>query len=440
MKYFELISKINTKEKSPVEETKESKEESEKKLLDKIGMIALIYADRKFQEIKVTNPNYKFSEALKFFSPLKFIILKPIYNLADFDLKKYQPAIDLFMESFYSEVDLRRDEVNFNLDLIFNLVDKRRNDIKKYLQIENLKNNEEDEDKKITKIINFGLRKPADALESEDIFDSLEKLGFSENNEFIEVHFENFYRSGQEKLGLDLIKNDFSEIAENILDEKPQTAAIIGNSWLLDSPMASYLGFKNIEEELRAKESDEERLEEEPTETVKPIEEENDFPTWFQFVDKNDEINQRRFDKFLESGKLPFKSVKAYIPVEDFLRRYLPASRRGKITLKKASPEKLKLQLEKQKENKIIREKWTELIKGQGSYEDYIMSPGFSYLLTYLNLEDGHKFLDFFKNMYDKKIDVADFDEYKDENMKIIFKKIREKNDDELYDRVELII
>jgi len=392
--------------------------EKEDRLMEKIGQISLVYTEKKFQEIKNKIPDYKFSDALQSFSPVKNIILAPAFDLRNFNFKEYQEKIDLFLNDFYDEVDLIFENEGFNLDKISDLISLKKSGIKEYLKVEDFKIRQPEKSEEDTKVIKFNLLDNINEA-AEKKYKILEQLGFSENDKFIEVHFENFFSTGEKNLGPELIKKDLTKIAEYIIDKEPQTAAIIGHSWLLDSPVARLLDFKKIEDD-----------------NVQ----ENDFSTWFQFIDRTGQIDNKRFNEFLKTEKLPFKGVKAYILTEEFLRKYLPENRKGKITLKIIDRDKESSRVEKRQEIQILKETWEELQKNNRPIEEFTSNKNFEEILGFVDPNDQKKYLDFFREMYAKKIPFKDFKDNTTEDIMTILKKIDKVMENSLYKDKEVII
>lgn len=162
---------------------------------------------------------------------------------------------------------------------------------------------------------------------------SMEMAGFSKDDDFLRIHFSGAYQLEDIKIGLEEVKKEFSNLAEIIIDRYPQTRAIVGVSWLLDTPIARQFGFKVIDEK---KES------------------QNTTPAWMQLVDKNGQIDKEKFNQALETGHLPYKNSFGYISTEEFLQRYLPDNRRGEITLKVIDADKLK-EIKKEPEGENIK-------------------------------------------------------------------------------------
>jgi len=410
---FESLKNIST----PIET--ENNKEKQEILFEKIEQISLVYADKNFQEIKKDNGSYKFSEAIKDFSPIENIILRPVFHLDEFNFKKYQEKIDLFLKDFYNEVDAIYDESGFDLDKILNLVNLKRDSIKKYLGVEDFKEFERNTKEGNTKVLNFNKITNIE-MDAEKKYKDLDKIGFSKSNHFVEVHMEDFYNTGEKNLGSELIKNDLGVVAEHIIDKEPEAVAVIGKSWLLNTPLANRLGFKKIEDD----------------ETKQ-----NDFSTWLQFIDKNGQIDQKRFNEFSKTGEIPYKSTKAYIPTEEFLTRYLPENRRGKIILKEVNVDRKDFWLKLQNESQSIKSEWDNLLKNSDDFDNFVKkNESLNEVLNFVTPEDKEEYIKFLKTMYNSNIIWSEFYEHKGENIEKIDKKINKAMQDDLYKDKEVFI
>lgn len=406
----------------------EDSEEKEVLLSEKINQISLIYADKKFKELKKEISDYKFSDAIRCFTPIERYITKVLDRLEDFDFGDYQDKINIFFEDFFREVNEIYEMEGLNMEAILNLVKLKRESIKQYLSVEGLKTKENKERTLGTKLLNSNEITGVES-DGDDRVAMLLKIGFSNLDRFIEIHVEDFYKTGQENLGTDLIKEDLAKVAVAIVDMTPETAAVIGRSWLLDTPLAERLGFIKIGDN---------------TSSAK----ENDLSVWLQFVDKEGQVNQKRFSKFCESGKLPFRSVSAYIPVEDFLRRYLPENYRGKkITLKKINKQKeshvVKIMERPRvlKLDEVLKSDWKSLITGVIDFESFINNENTKQIFSIYGEENEKLIFDFFIEMYEKKVSWENFPQYQSfldlkEVLKILEGKIKES----IYESREVII
>jgi hypothetical protein len=146
--------------------------------------------------------------------------------------------------------------------------------------------------------------------------DAYEKYGIENADTILEIHFEEAYRQGSE-INASKLKDSLELLAAAIVKQYPQTKHIIGRSWLLDHKIAERMGFKIIER----------------TDSL------DHGSTWWQFMDKNGQISKDRMERFAKTGELPFKVALGIIPVEEFLKKYLPDEMRGRVMLQEVKEE-----------------------------------------------------------------------------------------------------
>lgn len=397
----------------------ENKSEKQEILFEKIEQISLVYADKNFQELKKDNSDYEFSDAIKDFSPIENIILRPVFQLDEFNFKKYQEKIDLFLTDFYDEVNAIYKEGGFDLGKILNLAKLKKDSIKKYLGVEDFKKFERNTKDGGTKVLSFNKMNNIEN-DAEKKYKDLEKIGFSKFDHFVEVHMEDFYNTGEKNLGSELIINDLGVVAEHIIDKEPEVAAVIGKSWLLSTPIANRLGFRKIEDD---------------------VSKQNDFSTWLQFIDKNGQIDQKRFGEFLKTGEILYKSTKAYIPTEEFLKRYLPENRRGKVILKEVNKDRQKFWSKPENDSQFIKSEWDNLLKNGGDFNHFVKDNELlNEVLNFVTPGDKEEYILFLKTMYNSNINWAEFYEHKGKNIEKIDKKINKAMKDDLYIDKEVFI
>lgn len=410
---FESLKNIST----PIET--ENKIEKQEILFEKIEQISLVYADKNFQEIKKDNNGYNFSDAIKDFSPIENIILRPVFQLDEFNFKKYREKIDLFLKNFYDELDAIYEEGGFDFDKILNLVKLKKESVKKYLGVEDFKKFERNTKDSDTKVLNFNKINNIEK-DAEKKYKDLDKIGFSKSDHFVEVHMEDFYNTGEKNLGSELIINDLGVVAEHIIDKEPEVAAVIGKSWLLSTPLAKRLGFKLIEAD---------------------VSKQNDFSTWLQFIDKNGQIDQKRFGEFLKTGEIPYKSTKAYIPTGEFLKKYLPENRRGKVILKEINKDRKEFWSKLENDAQSIKSEWINLLENGGDFYNFIKNnESLNEVLNFVTPADKEEYIRFLKVMYDSNINWTEFYKHKGENIEEIDKRINKAMKDDLYKDKEIFI
>ena len=413
---FEKIKDIA----KPIESN--NKEKREEALHEKIKNISLIYAHKKFLEVDQElrdNGSYKLSDALDEFSLIRRIIFVPLYETDNFGMDSYQENMNSFYEDVKEEIDKIYAEHGFDLEKISNLITSKRKKIIKDYHLIKSKFFELGKGEEGLKILQTNKVNDVE-LDVEGKYRDIDKVGFSKLNSFIEIHMEKFYLSGEKNLSIDLIKKDLGVIAERIIDKEPEVAAIIGGSWLLDTPIAKFLGFQRIDNK------------------KSPV---NDFSTWMQFIDKNGQIDQKRFNQLLESGEPPYKSVRAYIKTEDFLRKYLPEDRRGKVVLKEIVPERRNFLLERSIHLKILAKTWDQSCLDDIPFSDLIEgNKGLDYSLSFLSETERKKYLDFLEKMHRNKISWSSIPNLRSEALEVIYEKMKEKIKEDVYQDKELFI
>lgn len=410
----EKLLNFNTKVES------QDKKERQEKLFKKIEEISFVYANEEYKKEKEKNSEYKFSKAVKNFTPIENIIIQLTNRLEGFNFSENKEKIDLFFEKLYQEIDNIYNPDIENIESILDLVDKKRGEFIKYLNAESLKEIDFGKKDKETKIFSFNKINNIE-FDQEGRYKNLLNKNFSAFGKLIEVHIDDFYSSGNNALGFELIKSDLSKIAERIIDFTPEVSAVVGRSWLLDSPLSKKIGFQVLEND----------------EDFPP----NDFSTWLQFIDKDGNISQKRLEDFIKNKKIPYKSIVAYIPVEDFLKRYLPEDRRGKIALKKINKERLILYEKIKTDSSKIKVNWNELIEKEIDFGIFFEeATALKFLLDFLDGKDKKKYLDFLKNMFSHKIEWENFNKYKDEEIEKIDKKIEKLVSDDLFEDYEVLI
>lgn len=159
------------------------------------------------------------------------------------------------------------------------------------------------------------------------------------------LHFPEAYKrsagANDSALSSQKIKQSLSLLAEQIVDIMPETRAVVGISWLIES-VGKRLGF-HLMPEARVKE--------------------NDMSTWYQFLNKEGQIDTARLEQLKKSGELPYQSRVGYIPVQEFLQKYLPEKRKAQpIVLKEIASgwkEKVKAEDERLRaEGERIMKEW----------------------------------------------------------------------------------
>jgi hypothetical protein len=151
-----------------------------------------------------------------------------------------------------------------------------------------------------------------DAKKAEQL---LTRDGFSEFDDFLEIHFPSIFKAGK-KLGREEIVKALADLANIIIERYPETRAIVGISWLLERKvMDKILPMRKFDK---------------PDELAST--------NWQQLITEEGQINQDKVQQLFQSGVMPARNIIGYIKVEDFLQKYLPADKQGQIRLKKINP------------------------------------------------------------------------------------------------------
>ena len=289
----------------------ESVEEHERILKDKLLDIELEYVDQIFlkkiptldKEVNVDDITKLIPEYTQILSDIREYVNwgknkeKILKNISDFYHQDYEHWIEKTKELIKKEVEeLKKDE-----------------------KIEG----DHEENKNIAGLIDFSMESnKGHLLPGSDITD---------NDPCLEVHFESFYKQkGDNKTNLLSVRDSFNKIALEIVDKHPETKAVVGVSWLMDA-LGENFGFKiynrNFNKNLQGQ-------------------------FWPQFIDKDGQIKNEEVSKFLETGEPPYRVAAGAMMTEDFLKKYLPKERRGKIVLKELN---LEISNEIKKESVLVK-------------------------------------------------------------------------------------
>lgn len=145
----------------------------------------------------------------------------------------------------------------------------------------------------------------------------IKQFGLGPNDDYISIHLEAVFKQrAAGKIELTLSQS-LEKLAELIVEKYPETRVILARSWIVDSPLAARIGFKQVKRENEI---------------------EDPGPFWGQFIEKDGQLNKSRIAKFLETGIPEYKVAYGVINVVDFLKKYLPEQKKGEIELKQIRP------------------------------------------------------------------------------------------------------
>jgi hypothetical protein len=204
------------------------------------------------------------------------------------------------------------------------------------------------------------------------------------------------------------------KIACEIVDKYQYIKAIIGKSWLIDSPIGKRVGFTKYDQDSTLRNGG----------------------FWGQFINEKGQINKERIKKFLETGEADYYVSMGFIKTEDFLRKYLPKDRRGWIKLENRTKEASEFIKDFNDIFKEINTKFTDL-----SFEDILLIMNRNIIFSnYLKTNEGKKILDMFKKT--KELKVKSLDDLEFEGKDEIREKLKEfiKKSGSIYINKEVFI
>ncbi len=336
--------------------------EHEKKLHERLSMIMLAFAEKKYQQEKEQNPDVKISDIIEANTDLFFSLE---------NILKHDRNID------YGKIFTWRKDLQDKIDNIYEhqhddwiqiVCELFAEEEKKYkTEIDN------PSQKESVGVIRYNLRMGQHGLE---------EYGFDEDlDQALEIHLDELFKNPNKKISSKEVLDSLYGLAEVLVDKFPHIKFIIAESWLMDHPLFKKLGFQVTD-----KQSDLRTLNH-----------------WLQFVDKDGQINQQKVDELLSTGQFPYYSRVAYFPIIDFLKKYLPPERRKKpIILKDLKPDFKKVGQEIEIEGMRFNHYWSSLsIEDIDNLQNNY--PRLCELMDKLNLLD--EFKDTLKRMKARKDD-----------------------------------
>ena len=221
--------------------------------------------------------------------------------------------------------------------------------------------------------------------------DEFSSYGISNGDDCISVHFKDLIDQKKKDSSINnIFSNDsLSVLAVKIIDEYPQTKAVIAQSWLVDSPVGKRLGFT-------------------PSKRINEVVQDTRF--WGQFVNENGEIDKIRINDFLKTGIPKYFITDGFIKTEDFLKKYLPKNRRGNLKLKELSDESKIFRSEKDNILESIFLNFKKL--SYGEIEKKLKDSIIGY---FFDTDDGIELLTYIKKA--KDLDLENFGDLKDEKL-----------------------
>lgn len=227
----------------------------------------------------------------------------------------------------------------------------------------------------------------------------LPNSGISDEDFCLQIHFEDFYKQQKGDIKNLFSSNSLEKLALKIVDEYPETKAIVAKSWLIDTPLAKRIGFTVYNRDFDIKGFS--------------------GTFWGQFINSNGQIKSDEVSKFLETGKPKYRTAAGAIMVENFLKKYLPEDRRGKIILKEVKPGLEEFNEQLKKEGKIFESILANLDKiSEEEIEKKIFEC--EIINGFLKTKHGEGFIELIKGLKRRGKSAEDI---KNENLLIKYKK-----------------
>lgn len=307
-------------------------EEHEQKLDNEMVAIQLEYVDRLFKEqiksIDGEKPDHDMTQLLYKYTQIPNILKFSLYKRTEYKVND-EIAGDLFQKRVINNIsDLyEKDHEHW--------IEKTRQLMKDEIEaLGSIQENKKNENKLQSGLINFDIKSVKEGVECFGDF------CIDEGEVYMLIHFEDLYKQkgdGEKNL---FSSGSLEKLAINIVDKFPETKAIVGESWMMDTPIAMRIGFK-------------------VSRNISDTRLSSQF--WGQFIDSEGQVNSARVSKFLETGDPPYRTAIGVMKTEDFLRKYLPPDRRGKIILKEVKPDFEEQLAEEREIISNIKENWDKI-------------------------------------------------------------------------------
>jgi hypothetical protein len=172
-----------------------------------------------------------------------------------------------------------------------------------------------------------------------------EGAGYVPNGAFMQVHLKPKYLYTGESY-LAQVQKDLGEVARSIVCEHPETQAVVGESWLMDTPIARRMKFTVVPDYTNSSDSGSWRM---------------------QMIKMDGTIDEKALQTYIEGGELPYKVRCGHISVKDFLYEYLPEEFRSTpITLRRIDPAHAEMiarvEHERAQFRQILSEDWDAVV------------------------------------------------------------------------------
>ncbi len=382
-------------ESPPIERIQtENVEDRDRKLMDQIAMISLRYARERWKKEEKEGVEKSFSDYLINDTPFEQIVLKPLEELQSPENREYWKMWETFRKALrgrLTQIDLEHSSDQDILDIGNDI----RTEVGTYVAEVQKCGGETplraDTGRRDGLLQWESVQTGMQASEDSAVWNVLKERGFSVADGVIAMHFRPAF-TGEGDMNSSAIKKSFGALAEYVVDNAPSTKAIIGTSWLMDTPIAKRLGFIAVPEIKTSM---------------------ADFSAWYQLIDANGQIHQERLRKLAETGNFPFRNTFAYVPIEEFLRRYLPEKRKqkGPIVLEDVDEERLQHVKDLQASISGIKKDWDQAVAQDGrvDFDQFLENhTPLREILDLLDAEDKETYKNFFYDMGRQGVGFAD--------------------------------
>jgi hypothetical protein len=301
----------------------ENPEQHHEELDERLKDIQLLFLDRQLNNARIVREDLSFQDALEKYTSFYYSLKRKYQEIhpgiSNETLKSLLNDTTAELESIYNSHNE-------------NWVEEMREYIKNILRTALSAEESETSENKIG-LLKYEEPSPTPAFKA---------MGLQQYDEVIQVHIEEKYKHPDSKFNSRELAKSMQVLAKKIIVEYPQTKAVTGWSWLMDSVMGSKLGFHTFLAKMQY-----------------------GMSFWMQFVDTKGQINQERLQKFFNTGVPDYRVKGGWIPTEEFLELYLPEEKRGQeIVLKDIVPESLEQKKLIESEQKNFSEQLPNAIHG----------------------------------------------------------------------------
>ncbi|TAK97042.1 hypothetical protein EPO05_00335 [Patescibacteria group bacterium] len=308
-------------------------ESHEQVLKEKLITLQVVFAEQMFGKMRAENPEATFAKSLKRYTAVGSELKESLRNYSE---KISEIELNDYFEQFSAKVNgLFASAGEDGVSAVAEYITDELRRIRQSAPASILQRNQE--------------RREAMRLQRKDLGVFHYEIKHGEDGGVgreLYLHAEELYKSEGKSLGIEGLRESLGKIATEIVDRYPQIQKVRGQSWLMAHPLGKRLGFQI-------------------TKVDTPEEALTHGSVWWQFMDKNGQLNAQKVEHLMTSGRVELTSAVGEMSVEDFLQRYLPAKRRGKIILKTITQESAREESEFREFAKKIKDDWERLSEDQ---------------------------------------------------------------------------